>query len=783
MLKPALKRMIILLSLLTGRKSKITLTPLSDLEGGDGVWRATGYDPAFMLHGWFAAGWNELFWYGETEDYIPLKLYWDSGQGFSESQSFVFGEIPKGKQAYRKLVYIPRDAVHVRIDPGEKKVQFVFRDIRMKKVTKAAIAWRSVKEYVGHRGFSYTTIAKLWGKGREVWRNEGLKAVWSRIKQNSGIEAKGSIGDYPQWMKESQESYRSTAFIQDNIASLPYQPLISVIVPVYNVDEVWLRKCLDSVLNQYYGNWELCIADDASTEPHIKPLLQEYMKKDNRIKVIFRDENGHISRSSNSALELAVGEYVALLDHDDELAREALYENVLLLNEHRDADVIYSDEDKISVKGERHNPFFKPDWMPDQLMGQMYTCHLSLYRKTLIDQVGGFRVGYEGSQDFDLTLRVAERTDRIYHIPKILYHWRTIPTSTASSSGSKDYTQDAGYRAVQDAIRRRGIPASVEPVAGRSNTYNVKYEPVGEPKVSIIIPTRNMASTLELCVQSIFEKTDYHNYEIVVVDNGSDEEEIFRLYERWTVQEPDRFKVHTLDIPFNYSRLNNFGVEQTTGELLLLLNNDIEVITASWLRDMAGQAIRPEIGAVGAALYYPDDTLQHGGVVLGIGGVAGHSHKHFPANHPGHFNRLCIPSNYTAVTAACLMLRKEVYLEVGGLEEQLQVAFNDVDLCLKIWSNGYNNIWLPDVRLYHYESKSRGYEDTPEKKARFSSEYEWIKAKWSDVLANDPAYNPNLADNREDFSIGHYPKGKYRNNQAVCRYPRKPLAITREVHS
>lgn len=504
-------------------------------------------------------------------------------------------------------------------------------------------------------------------------------------------------------------------------------------------------------------------------------MLEEYCRREPRVKVTFRSDNGHISRSSNSALELATGEYIALLDHDDELTPDALYENVLLMNENRDADVIYSDEDKITMNGQRCDPFFKPDWSPDLLMSQMYTCHLTLYRKELVDKLGGFRVGYEGSQDFDLMLRVSELTNHIYHIPKVLYHWRIIPTSTASGSASKDYTQDAGYRSVQDAIRRRNLPARVEPVFGLSNTYNVKYLPVGNPLVSIIIPSRNMASTLEVCIRSIFKKTSYHNFEVIIVDNGSTEDEVFELYQTWEQKEPQRFRVCTLDIPFNYSTLNNFGVQYAQGELLLLLNNDIEVISENWLTDMAGQAIRPEIGAVGAALYYPDNTLQHGGVILGIGGVAGHSHKHFSANHPGYFNRLSIPSNYTAVTAACLMVRKEVYEEVGGLEEKLQVAFNDVDLCLKIWREGYNNIWLPDVKLYHYESKSRGYEDTPEKVQRFSSEVEWIKSKWGDVLTNDPAYNRNLTLISEDFTISNCTNNKYHNNQAINIYPRKTL--------
>lgn len=775
-MKDIVKRIILFLAAWTGWRKTVHLVPLSQLESREGKWISTGEDPAFLLSGWFKRGWCELSWYSESEDYIPLKCYWDNGKGFNENQSFVLGEIPRGKMHYSKTVFIPKDAYHIRLDPGEKVQTFVLTDMKIKSINKLAMAYQSVMGFIKQRGFSLTTLGNLVRKGLEIWKSGGASAVWQRIKRNSGLDAHFSVIDYPLWVKDSVACYEDRASIQKTIAEWDYKPLISVIVPVYNVDEIWLRKCLDSVLNQHYTHWELCIADDASTKPHIKPLLQAYARKDQRIKLVFCKENGHISRSSNAALEIAAGEYIALLDHDDELAPEALYENVSLLNKHRDADVIYSDEDKISVKGERYDPFFKPDWLPDLLTSQMYTCHLTLYRKSLVEEAGGFRVGYEGSQDFDLMLRVSELTGNIYHIPKILYHWRTIPTSTASSSGSKDYTQDAGRRALEDAIRRRNLSARVEAVEGCSNTYNLKYTLEKEPKVSILIPTRNMASTLEVCLDSIFAKTRYDNFEVIIIDNGSDEQELFALLDHWKQREPDRFKVCPLHIPFNYSRLNNEAAAQAEGELLLLLNNDIEVISENWLYDMAAQAVRPEIGAVGSRLLYPDGTLQHAGVVLGIGGVAGHSHKHFASNHPGYFNRLLIASNYTAVTAACLMVRKSLYEEVGGLEEGLQVAFNDVDFCLKLWAAGYNNIWLPDVKLYHHESKSRGHEDTPEKQERFRGECEFIQAKWGPLLENDPAYNPNLTYIREDFSMEHFKERDYRNNQGVYLYPRKPMA-------
>lgn len=738
---------------LLGIKTRARLKPISHLEMKNEKWISTGNDPSFLVTGRYFPGWNKIKWESESKSVIPLKMYWDQGNGFSESESLTFSSIPKGFVKREVTVYIPPGTQNLRIDPGEDEAEFMFTNVQLKKTTRIKMVLGFAWKIIHQKGLTNQVTLQLLKKGFQTLRTSGLKATWSKFKAYTGHHAIGSTGSYESWIANQALTSIDIKRIKDEIERMAYKPLISIIVPVYNVEEKWLRLCIDSVLNQLYTNWELCISDDASDKPHIKKVLNEYAQKDSRIKMVFREENGHISESSNSALDVATGEYIGLLDHDDELTINALYENVKLLNQHPEADIVYSDEDKISEEGIRHSPYFKPDWSPDLLLSQMYTCHFSIYRKSLIDQVGGFRKGYEGSQDYDLVLRVSELTEKIYHIPKILYHWRTIAGSTAFQGSSKSYTHISGMKALEDALSRRKVKGWVDGVEGIPNLYRVNYILEKEPFVSIVIPNKNLADVLDKCLDSIFNKTTYSNYEVLVVDNGSDTLDTFEVYKKWVEAQPNRFRYCEYDIPFNYSKINNFGVKQTRGELILLLNNDVEVITPNWLTEMASQALRPEIGTVGACLYYPDNTIQHAGVVLGIGGVAGHSHKHFRASENGYFSRLKMISNYTAVTAACLMIKKEIYQEVGGLEENLQVAFNDVDFCLKVYKEGYRNIWLPQVQLYHYESKSRGYEDTPEKQRRFKSEMDFMREKWAYILDNDPCYNPNLSQVKEDFSI------------------------------
>jgi glycosyltransferase involved in cell wall biosynthesis/Tfp pilus assembly protein PilF len=567
-----------------------------------------------------------------------------------------------------------------------------------------------------------------------------------------GIPCSSDI--YDLWLQENTPKPEDLRCMSEQVNLLEYQPAISIVMPVYNTPQQLLQEAIESVIAQVYPHWELCIADDNSTKPHIKEVLANYAAKDERIKVVYRRKNGHISASSNSALEVATGEFIALLDHDDILAPEALYEIALFLNQHPEADMIYSDEDKLNEQGKRIDPFFKPDWCPDSLLSRMYTCHLGVYRHSLIKQIGGFRVGYEGSQDYDLVLRITEKTDKIFHVPKVLYHWRIHSESTAGNHQAKSYAEQAACKALKDALERRG--EKVDRIVTNPEfpgVYTIRYQIPEAKLVSIIIPTRNLGKVLDRCLKSIFEKSTYPNYEVIVIDNGSDEPETAGIIASWKCREPKRFKCYEYNIPFNYSRINNYAVTKAKGDYLLFLNNDTEVITSDWLEAMVEQAQRSTIGAVGALLLYPDNTIQHAGVIVGLGGVAGHSHKYFAAGHPGYCRQLISTNNYSAVTAACLMCRRDAFEKIEGFEEGLAVAFNDIDFCLKMVSNGYRNVYLPHVVLYHYESKSRGTENTPEKQRRFQQEIETMKQKWQSIIAHDACYNQNLTRDREDYSL------------------------------
>lgn len=575
--------------------------------------------------------------------------------------------------------------------------------------------------------------------------------IKERVFERKNLNEYDLNSEYLKWISYNENYIQENVF--SDIEKFKEKPLISVVMPVYNVDEKWLRLSIDSVINQYYTNWELCIADDCSPKAHIKKVLEEYKKKDDRIKVVYRKENGHISNASNSAIEIATGTFIALLDNDDELPRHAFFEVVKAINDNPNVDLIYSDEDKIDVKNNRKDPHFKPNWSPDTLLSCNYISHLGVYRKSLIDKLGGFRVGYEGAQDYDLVLRFTELTkvENIVHIPKVLYHWRTVEGSTAAGFSEKSYAFDAGIKALEDTVIRRKYDAKVKKVEG-TLYYNVQFEAPKDTLVSIIIPTKNGYDILKICLESIYENSKNIKFEVIVIDNGSTDEKVLDLLNYYK-ESNNNFRVLTLNIPFNYSKLNNEAAKIAKGNLLLFLNNDIKVITGNWLEIMAGEACREEIGVVGAKLLYPNDTIQHAGVILGIGGVAGHSHLFTDNKSLGNGARLRIVYNYSALTGACMMVRKRIFDKVEGFDESLTVAFNDIDLCIKILQEGLYNILLPEVELYHYESISRGKEDTPEKKIRFLSEIDIMKNKWSDILDNDDFYNKNLTLDSHDFRI------------------------------
>lgn len=564
----------------------------------------------------------------------------------------------------------------------------------------------------------------------------------------------GSDTLYGGWLAQNAPRASDLNRMREISAIMPSKPIISVVMPVYDVPERYLRAAIDSVIAQAYPYWELCIADDASTETHVRAVLGEYASSDKRIKVVYRPKNGHISRASNSAIELASGEFIALLDHDDVLTPDALFEVALLINRLPDADMIYSDEDKIDDDGTLSDPYFKPDWSPDTLLSKMYTCHLGVYRTQIVRELGGFRPEFDGSQDYDLVLRVTERTRGIYHIPKVLYHWRISPVSAASDPAkAKPYARDAAVRAINEALMRRGEGGTATEFPGSPNTYLIRYRIHDYKKVTAIVPTRDQAEVLDRCLDSVFAKTTYPNFEVVLVDNGSHEKNTFEVFAKWSLREPSRFRVLPFDVPFNYSRINNHAVSQTDGFYVLLLNNDTEVVSGDWMEAMVEQAQRPSIGAVGALLLYPDETVQHAGIIMQMGGVAGHAHRFAQRNAYGYFSALKTITNYAAVTGACLMVRREVYDEVSGLDEDLVIAFNDVDFCLKLLERGYHNIYLPHVVLYHHESKTRGRDDTPQKQAIFVRECKLMLERWQIATTSDRFYNVNLSTKTEDFTI------------------------------
>jgi GT2 family glycosyltransferase len=552
---------------------------------------------------------------------------------------------------------------------------------------------------------------------------------------------------------------RDIRAIRKATAELAYQPLLSVVMPVYNSDERWLRAAITSVENQLYTKWELCIADDHSSDLRVAEVLREIQAREPRIKLYFRDVNGHISAASNSALALASGEFIVLLDHDDVLPAHALAAVVHELNRHQEADIIYSDEDRLDEAGRRYDPYFKPDWNPELFYSQNLISHLGVYRTAMVRQVGGFRAGFEGSQDYEMALRLIEHTrpDRIRHIPLILYHWRAIPGSAALDVHQKTYATDAARLAVQAHFARTGVEATIEPAPRAAYYHRVRYRvPEPRPHVTIIIPTKDRVDLVARCVDSVVSRSSYGAFDVVIVDNGSSEPESHSYFER--VQQTPCVSVIHLDVPFNFSRINNAAARQARGSFVCFLNNDTEIITPDWLEEMVSLAVREGVAAVGAMLYYPNNTIQHAGVVLGLGGIASHPHRGQRRGAPGNYGRAALTQTMSAVTAACMVVRKSTFDAVGGFDEGLAVAYNDVDLCLRLGAQGFRNVWTPFAELYHFESISRGDDLQGANRPRFLAESQAMRERWQGLLTADPYYNPNLSLTRADLWLAYPPR-------------------------
>lgn len=560
--------------------------------------------------------------------------------------------------------------------------------------------------------------------------------------------------DYNQYLLKKLITKDKRKILTNLQKNFPNKPLISIVIPVYNPPIDFFKKALDSVIKQIYTNWEICIADDCSTDEEVKEVIEEYRKKYDNIKVVYRTENGHISKASNSAIELAEGEYTLLLDQDDELKENALFEIVKLINQKPNADLIYSDEDKIDENNIHSAPHFKPDWSPDSLLSRNYICHVSVFKTSQLKEIGGFRVGFEGSQDHDLLLRYTEKYSNIYHIPEILYHWRIHEYSVASTEGAKPYAYRAAQIAISEALERRGYKANIGFLDGFVG-YTVRLEIKKQNDlVSIIIPTKDKQKYLEQCIDSIVNLSEYRNFEIILIDNNSSEKGFFKLIDKYKNQKNFKFIYVRDEKAFNFSRLMNLGREHANGEYILLLNNDTQVISPDWMNAMIEHAQRPEIGVVGCKLLFDDDTVQHAGVVIGLGGVASHAFLGDYVDEPGYFHYKKLLNNYSALTAACILMRTSVYDEVNGFNEEFVVEYNDVDFCLKVIEKGYRNLYVPHVSLYHYESISRGHPHaTSEGYKRHVKEVNLFRKKWMKYVEHDPCYNPNLTRDGVHFTL------------------------------
>lgn len=587
-------------------------------------------------------------------------------------------------------------------------------------------------------------------KGFRYMKHYGPKEFWIRLHERFEPEEV----PYGPWYRayipteETLETQRKQKF--------DYSPLISIAVPAYQTPVEFLRQMIESLIVQTYSNWELCIINASPDNEEMQKVLAEYSAGDSRVRFCNLKENLGIAENTNRAFAMTKGEFVGLLDHDDLLAPNALYEIVKILQDHPQADALYTDEDKVTTELDEHfQPHLKPDFNLDLLRSNNYICHFFVVRKSIVEKAGGFRKEFDGAQDYDFIFRCTENAGEVLHVPEILYHWRTHKASTADNPASKMYAFEAGKRAIEAHLERTGTKGEVSHTQDLG-FYRVKYPVQGKPLVSVIIPNKDEKETLQTCLEMLEKNTGYQNFEIIIVENNSTTDEIFRYYKELSGNR----KIHLLrwGKEFNYSAINNFAVAHAKGEYLLFLNNDVKSINSDWLEEMLGVCQRPEVGGVGAKLIYPDNTIQHAGCVIGMGGIAGHMFVDMPADRTGYLHKASLLQDMSAVTAACLLMKKEVFEQAGGFTEELAVAFNDVDLCLKVRKNGYLIVYDPYAKLYHMESKTRGAEDSKEKVRRFQTEIEYMRCHWIDILKNgDPCYNKNLSLTKWNYSLKPIP--------------------------
>ena len=681
-------------------------------------------------------------------------------------------EMKQTREALEAEVKQTREALEVEVNETRERLESELRHTQEVLAARNAYLDRVLESPSLRVGRAITAPARLIRRALGLLRafpgrvrRRGVRALPALLQSGARrLVAPDPVApDYVDWLRRNARfGPAQLASLERQLSGMAHQPLVSIVMPAYNSDPRFLREAVDSVCEQVYPHWELLVVDDASDAPATRALLNQLEGLDARVRVLYRKENGHISAASNTALAAARGEWVGFLDHDDRLAPDALFRVVAEIEAAPDAGLIYSDEDKISESGDRYEPYFKPDWNPDLLRSQNYINHFSVFRKTLVDAVGGLREGFEGAQDYDLVLRVTERLESraIRHIPRVLYHWRAVEASTARAGEAKPYAVEAARRALQEHLDRTGhTGATVLPAPGFEGIWwRVRYTlPSPAPRVSVIMPTRNGLKVLMDAVASVLDEADYPDVELILVDNASDDPATLRYLD--FLQQDARVKVVRDERPFNFSQLNNDAVPYATGSVLVFLNNDVKARDRDWLRELVSHASRPAVGMVGASLLYADDMVQHAGCILGVGGVAAHAFHLQPGGTPGYMGRGALIQNYSAVTAACVAMRRTVFDEVGGFDaEKLKVAFNDIDLCLKVLDAGYRNVWTPYARLYHFESVSRGYEDTPEKQERFRSEVRAMRQRWGELLDADPAYNPNLSLDDAQFRLARKPR-------------------------